>query len=30
MNNNKNIEQEILPAEMQEFINLYSALHADI
>ena len=30
MNNNKNIVQEILPAEMQEFINLYSALYAEI
>ena len=29
MNNNKNIEQDFLPAEMQEFINLYSTLYAD-
>ena len=30
MNNNKNIEQEILPAEMQEFINLCSTLYAEM
>ena len=30
MNNNKNIVQEILPAEMQEFINLYSALYTEM
>ena len=29
MNNNKNIEQDFLPDEMQEFINLYSTLYAD-
>ena len=29
MNNNKNIEQDFLPAEMQEFINLCSTLYAD-
>ena len=26
---NKDIEQETFPAEMQEFINLYSTLYAD-
>ena len=29
MNTNKDIEQETFPAEMQEFINLYSTLYAD-
>ena len=29
MNNNINIEQDFLPDEMQEFINLYSTLYAD-
>ena len=29
MNTNKDIEQVTFPAEMQEFINLYSTLYAD-
>ena len=29
MYTNKDIEQETFPAEMQEFINLYSTLYAD-
>lgn len=30
MNNNINIKQDFLPAEMQEFIKLYSTLYVDI